>query len=196
LRPWSSIGWSISSRTKRLPPFFLAALILSLSVLISARQTIAPPAHPVDVIYIPTPAEVVTAMLRMANVGPADIVYDLGSGDGRIVIAAVKEFGAARGVGVELDPARVQEANALARQAGVSNRVEFRVQNLFETDLREASVVSLYLGEVVNLRLRPKLQAELKPGTRVVSHAFGMGDWSPDRRQTVSGRHVFLWRLR
>ncbi len=135
-------------------------------------------------------------MLQMSNVGPADIVYDLGSGDGRIVIAAVKQFGAARGVGVELDPVRVQEAHALARQAGVSDRVEFRRQDLFETDLREATVVALYLGDLVNLRLRPKLETELKPGTRVVSHAFGMGDWVPDRQQTVSGRHVFLWRLR
>ena len=176
-------------------PVVLVALTLPLGVLVSARQTITPD-RPADVIYIPTPAEVVTAMLRLANVGPADIVYDLGSGDGRIVIAAVKEFGAARGVGIELDPARVQEANVLARQAGISNRVEFRRQDLFETDLREATVVALYLGDVVNLRLRPKLQAELKPGARVVSHAFGMGDWRPDREQTVSGRTVFLWRLR
>jgi trans-aconitate methyltransferase len=173
---------------------FLAAFAACVSVMVSASQTA--PTRPADVIYIPTPAAVVTEMLRMARVGKSDIVYDLGSGDGRIVIAAVKEFGAARGVGIELDPARVEEASALARQAGVSKRVEFRRQDLFEADLHEATVVALYLGDVVNLKLRPKLQAQLAPGTRVVSHAFGMGDWAPDYRQTVSGRDVFLWTIK
>jgi cyclopropane fatty-acyl-phospholipid synthase-like methyltransferase len=153
------------------------------------------PPRPADVIFIPTPAAVVTEMLRMAHVGRTDIVYDLGSGDGRIVIAAVKEFGAARGVGIELDPIRVLEANALARKAGVQNRVEFRQQDLFETDLREASVVTLYLGNAVDLQLRPKLFAELKPGARVVSHAFDMGDWAADETRTVSGRMIFLWKM-
>jgi ubiquinone/menaquinone biosynthesis C-methylase UbiE len=164
-------------------------------VVVSA-QTTHTPSKPVDVVYIPTPSEVVTAMLQMAKVAKNDIVYDLGSGDGRIVIAAVKEFGAARGVGIELDAARIQEANALARQAGVSNRVEFRQQDFFETSLREATVVTLYLGEAINLRVRPKLLAELKPGTRVVSHAFNMGDWTPDDTRSVSERTVFLWTIR
>jgi ribosomal protein L11 methylase PrmA len=145
---------------------------------------------------MPTPTEVVTAMLRMAKVGKNDVVFDLGSGDGRVVIAAVKQFGAARGVGIEIDPIHVQEALANARRAGVSDRVEFKHQDLFEADLRSATVVTLYLGEYVNLRLRPKLQAELKTGTRVVSHAFDMGDWVPDESRTVSGRGVFLWKLR
>lgn len=135
-------------------------------------------------------------MLQMARVGKNDIVFDLGSGDGRIVIAAVKEFGAARGVGIELDPARIQEANALARRAGVQDRVQFRRQDLFETDLRGASVVTIYLGNAIDLKLRPKLLAELKPGARVVSHAFDMGDWLPDETRTVSGRMVFLWTIR
>jgi tRNA A58 N-methylase Trm61 len=146
-----------------------------------------------DTIYLPTPSEVVTAMLRMAHVGPGDVVFDLGSGDGRIVIAAVKEFGAARGVGVELDATRVQEANENARHAGVRDRVEFRQQDVFDTDVRQATVVTLYMGLAMNLKLRPKLLAELKAGSRVVSHAFDMGDWMPMETRTVNGRPVFLW---
>src|SRR5262245_40383087 len=161
-----------------------------------AQQATTSASRSVDVVYIPTPSEVVTAMLRMADVHKNDVVYDLGSGDGRIVSAAVKAFGAARGVGIELDAARIQEANALARQAGVSNRVEFRRQDFFETSLREATVVTIYLGEAINLRLRPKLRAELRPGARVVSHAFHMGDWTPDDTRAVTGRMVFLWRIR
>jgi ribosomal protein L11 methylase PrmA len=169
--------------------------VLWAATVLSARQTTGSSSHPLDVIYIPTPSEVVTAMLEMADVGKNDIVYDLGSGDGRIVIAAVKDFGAKRGVGIELDLARVQEAMALAKHAGVSDRVEFRRQDLFETDLRDATVVTLYLGEAINLRLRPKLQSELRPGTRVVSHAFAMGGWKADETRTVSGRQIFLWKI-
>jgi len=175
---------------------FLAVMALWTAVVLSARQTTENSSHPLDAIYIPTPSEVVTAMLQMANVGKNDIVFALGSGDGRIVIAAVKDFGARRGVGIELDAARVQEAVALAKQAGVSDRVEFRRQDLFETDMRDATVVTLYLGDALNLRVRPKLQDELRPGTRVVSHAFNMGDWIPDATRTVSGRAVFLWKIR
>jgi len=163
-------------------------------VVLSARQA-THSVRPPDAVYIPTPSEVVTEMLRMANVGTGDIVFDLGSGDGRIVIAAVKDFGAARGVGIELDPIRILEANALARNAGVQDRVEFRQQNFFDTDLREASVVTIYLGNAVNLTLRPKLFAELKPGARVVSHAFDMGDWAADQTRTISGRLIFLWKI-
>ena len=170
-------------------------LVCATTVVVSARQAAQPPFRALDAVYIPTPAEVVTAMLQMAQVGSRDVVFDLGSGDGRIVIAAVKEFGAARGVGVELDPVRVLEANALARNAGVRDRVEFRQQDLFETDLRDATVVTLYLGNAVDLQLRPKLLAELKPGARVVSHAFDMGDWVPDETRIVSGRTIFLWTI-
>ena len=170
------------------------ALVSGLAILLLSSGTSGSQSNRApDTIYLPTPAEVVTAMLRMANVGKGDIVYDLGSGDGRIVIAAVKEFGAARGVGVELDATRVLEANENARRAGVKDRVEFRQQDVLETDIRPATVVALYMGQAMNLRLRPKLQAELKAGSRVVSHAFDMGDWMPVETRTVNGRPVFLW---
>jgi precorrin-6B methylase 2 len=160
-----------------------------------AQRATQLPLRPPDVVYIPTPPEVVAAMLQMANVGMNDIVYDLGSGDGRIVIAAAKDFGALRGIGIELDPVRVQEAKANARRAGVSGKVQFRQQDLFETNLSEATVVTLYLLPAVNLALRPKLLAELKPGTRIVSHAFDIGDWKPVETRTVSGRSVYLWTI-
>jgi precorrin-6B methylase 2 len=162
-------------------------------VLVSSQPRGSQSGRAPDTIYLPTPTEVVTAMLRMAKVGRDDVVYDLGSGDGRIVIAAVKEFGAARGVGVELDATRVQEANENARRAGVRDRVEFRQQDVFDTDVRPATVVTLYMGLAMNLKLRPKLLAELKAGSRVVSHAFDMGDWMPIETRTVTGRPVFLW---
>jgi ribosomal protein L11 methylase PrmA len=148
-----------------------------------------------DTIFIPTPHEIVAAMLRLARVGPGDVVYDLGSGDGRIVIAAVKEFGAARGVGVELDATRVQEANESARRAGIADRVEFRREDLFETDLHSATVVTLYLSPTINARLRPKFLAELPPGARVVSHVFETPGWTPDDRVVVNNRPIFLWNI-
>ena len=173
------------------------ALALTLGCVVAialpAAQQVTRETGRTDAVYIPTPGDVVTAMLRMAKVGPGDVVYDLGSGDGRIVIAAVRDFGAARGVGVELDAARVQEAIENARVAGVRDRVEFRRQDLFDTDLRPATVVALYMGSAVNLRLRPKLWAELKPGARIVSHAFDMGDWAPADSAIVNNRPVFLW---
>jgi precorrin-6B methylase 2 len=174
------------SRTRVLACGFAVALLSSQPG--GAQSSRAP-----DTIYLPTPGEVVTAMLRMANVQPGDVVYDLGSGDGRIVIAAVKEFGAARGVGVELDATRVLEANENARRAGVKDRVEFRQQDVFDTDVRPATVVTLYMGLAMNLKLRSKLMAELKAGSRIVSHAFDMGDWMPMETLTVNGRPVFLW---
>jgi len=150
---------------------------------------------PLDAVFLPTPAAVVTAMLRMAHVGPGDVVYDLGSGDGRIVIAAVKEFGAARGVGIDLDETRNIEARENARRAGVDKRVTFVRQSLFDADLRPATVVTLYMGATVNLKLRPTLQMQLKAGARVVSQAFDMGDWTPAETRTVEGRPVFLWTI-
>jgi ribosomal protein L11 methylase PrmA len=134
-------------------------------------------------------------MLRMANVGRGDVVYDLGSGDGRIPIIAVKEFGADRGVGVDLDGARVKEGTENARRAGVAGRVEFRQEDMFDTDLRPATVVVLYLSTPLNRQLRPKMLAELRPGSRIVSHVFDMGDWTPNEQQTVNNRPVFLWRI-
>jgi trans-aconitate methyltransferase len=146
-----------------------------------------------DVIFLPTPPEVVTAMLKVARVGKGDVVYDLGSGDGRIVISAVKDFGAARGVGIDIDPERVAEASANARQAGVADRVTFLNQDLFTTNFSDATVVTLYLLPSLNLRLRPKLLSELKPGTRVVSHAFDIGDWVPEQTLDIRGRAVYFW---
>jgi protein-L-isoaspartate O-methyltransferase len=155
-------------------------------------QTQAPERAP-DVPYVPTPEAVVDRMLQIAKVNSNDVVYDLGSGDGRIPITAVREYNARRAVGVDINPERVREANQNAQQANVTDRVEFRQQDLFETDLRNASVVTLYLLPEVNLRLRPKLLNELKPGTRIVSHAFDMGDWKPDRVETVDGRNIYFW---
>lgn len=145
-----------------------------------------------DVPYVPTPPAVVEEMLQIANVTGDDILYDLGSGDGRIVITAAKKFGT-RGVGVDIDPQRVQEANQNAQEAGVSDRVEFREQDLFETDFSNATVVTLYLLPEVNLRLRPRLLEQLKPGTRVVSHQFDMGDWKPEKVVEVEGRTIYYW---
>jgi ribosomal protein L11 methylase PrmA len=138
-------------------------------------------------------------MLRLAGVGPTDVVYDLGSGDGRIVIAAAQRFGA-RGVGVDIDPVRVSEATAIAARAGVERLVSFRLQDALETDVSEATVVTLYLLAAQNVRLRPILTARLRPGARIVSHNFGMGDWQPDSVDTFTSadgqsRTLYLWRI-
>ena len=150
-----------------------------------------------DVPYVPTPQNVVDEMLTLANVTKDDVVYDLGSGDGRLVITAVKKFGAKRGFGVDIDPERITESNANAKAAGVTDRVTFAIQDLFQTDFKEATVVTLYLLPEVNLRLRPKLMSDLRPGTRVVSHSFDMGDWKPDKTVTVQpgGQKLFLWTI-
>lgn len=138
-----------------------------------------------EVPYVPTPQEVVVEMLKMAGVNRNDIVYDLGCGDGRIVITAAKVFGA-RGVGVDNDPNLIQQSNENARKAGVTDRVKFIEQDLFKTDIREATVVTLYLLPELNLQLRPKLFRDLKPGSRIVAHEFDMGDWKPDNMAKVS----------
>jgi tRNA G10 N-methylase Trm11 len=158
----------------------------------AATQT-APLRQP-DVHYVPTPPEVVAAMLKVANVEESDIIYDLGSGDGRIVITAAKEFGA-HGTGIDIDPQRIKEARANAEAAGVSGKVKFLNQDLFETNFSDATVVTLYLLPSLNLKLRPKLLAELKPGTRIVSHAFDMGDWVPEKTLDVNGRKVYYWTI-
>jgi SAM-dependent methyltransferase len=145
-----------------------------------------------DVPFVPTPEHVVAEMLDLAKVGPNDVVYDLGSGDGRIVIAAAKKHGA-RGVGIDIDPQRIREARANARAAGVAERVEFRQGDLFKTDISEATVVTLYLLTAVNRQLKPKLLRELKPGTRVVSHAFDMGDWQPVASRSVGTSTIHYW---
>jgi SAM-dependent methyltransferase len=145
-----------------------------------------------DVHYVPTPPEVVSEMLRLADVGESDLVYDLGSGDGRIVIAAAREKGA-KGVGIDIDPLRVEEGRRNAVRAGVSDRVEFIQGDLFSADFSDATVVTLYLLPDLNLRLRPRILEELRPGTRVVSHAFHMGEWSPDEESSISRHSIFFW---
>jgi len=171
---------------------FALAGVVGLTLVTASAQT---PVRGPDTIFIPTPHEIVSAMLRLAHVGPGDVVYDLGSGDGRIVIAAVKEFGAARGVGIELDATRIREANESARRAGIAGRVEFRREDLFETDLRPATVVTLYLSPTINAKLRPKFVTELRPGARVVSHVFETPGWEPDDRIVVNDRPIFLWTI-
>jgi cyclopropane fatty-acyl-phospholipid synthase-like methyltransferase len=152
----------------------------------------AKPSRQPDVIYVPTPQPVVDAMLKMARVRKGDVLYDLGSGDGRIPITAAKRYGI-KAVGIDIDPQRIAEANANARKAGVTRLVSFRQEDLFKTDFREATIVTLYLLETLNARLRPRLLAELKPGTRIVSHAFTMGSWTPEKQQVVDGNRIFFW---
>jgi SAM-dependent methyltransferase len=146
-----------------------------------------------DVPYVPTPPEVVEAMLKLGNARDGDIHYDLGCGDGRIVILAVQKFGAARGTGYDIDPQRIKEANDNAELAGVTDKVKFILGNLFEADFHDASIVTLYLLPEVNLRLRPKLLKDLKVGSRIVSHQFDMGDWEPDKKIEIGWRTVYMW---
>jgi SAM-dependent methyltransferase len=153
------------------------------------------PQRPPDVPFVATPGEVVDQMLRLGKVGRNDVLYDLGSGDGRIVIAAAKRFGT-RGLGVDIDPVRVREARENATKEGVADKVKFVQQDLFHTDLSQATVVTLYLLPKINLKLRPKLQRELKPGARVVSHNYDMGDWKPDQVVEVGNHTVYLWVIR
>jgi SAM-dependent methyltransferase len=160
----------------------------------------ARPKRDPDVPYVPTTVEAVQAMLRLAGVKNTDTVYDLGCGDGRIVVAAAKDFGA-HAVGIDIDPVRIKEANENARKAGVDKLVRFEENDLFNADFRQASVVTLFLLPEVNLQLRPRLLKELKPGTRVVSNTFDMGDWKPDKEYTVGGegddiglsKKLYLW---
>lgn len=167
-------------------PALICAVLLGIAGQVLAQDT--GPVHPAP--YIPSPRATVDEMLRLAEVGPRDVVYDLGAGDGRVVIAAATKFGA-RGVGVELDARLVAQARQNAERAGVADRVRFLEQDLFKTDLREATVVALYLSPNLNEKLRPSLLA-LAPGTRIVSHASGMGDWRPDRRTSIR-KDVLLW---
>ncbi|MCC7498690.1 MAG: class I SAM-dependent methyltransferase [Bryobacterales bacterium] len=171
-----------------------AALLLASGMCAAGEHSHAKPQREPDVIYVPTPQAVVEAMLKMANISAADTVYDLGCGDGRLVITAAKMFGA-HGVGVDINPERIAEAIDNAKAAGVSNRVKFIEGDMFQTDIHHASVVTLYLLTSLNLRLRPKLWSDLKPGSRVVSHAFDMGEWKPEREESVNGRRVFLWTI-
>jgi cyclopropane fatty-acyl-phospholipid synthase-like methyltransferase len=176
-------------------------LILILALMVTtgvvpawAQQTLRSP----DVIFVPTPQEVVDAMLKLAKVTKNDVIYDLGSGDGRIPITAAKTYGA-RGVGIDIDPQRIKEATENLKTAGVGDRVKFLNQDLFTTDISEATVVTLYLLPSLNVKLIPKLNKELKPGTRIVSHAFDMSSDGTERkpRETlnVNGRTVYFWTI-
>jgi cyclopropane fatty-acyl-phospholipid synthase-like methyltransferase len=177
--------------------------VLHAATFLGAAMLLAPlSAHqfthlrPPDVRFVPSPESVVEAMLNLAHVTSADIVYDLGSGDGRIPIAAATRYGA-RGVGIEIDPMRIREAEGNLAKAGVSGRVRFVNQDLFEANISEATVVTLFLLPRLNLELMPKLKRELRPGARIVSHQFHMGDqWPPEQSQDVNGLMIYLWTIR
>lgn len=156
---------------------FISFLVLG-GMQLNAQQLV------LDVPYVPTPQEVVDGMLELADVKKGEVVYDLGCGDGRIVITAAKKFGAT-GIGVDLNPERIEEANANAVEAKVTDKVTFHEGDLFKFDFSKADVLTLYLLPDVNLKLKPKILAEMKPGSRVVSHAFNMGDWEPDKSITI-----------
>jgi len=177
-------------RLRRVALFWLFLMWIALGSAGAQTAKLRPP----DVRYEPSSPEVVREMLRLANVTKADVVYDLGCGDGRIVIAAAKEFGA-RGVGIDIDPELVEKATVNAREAGVLGQVTLKNEDLFEAEIGEATVVTLYLWPWVNLKLRPKLLEELKPGTRVVSHSHTMGDWEPEKEISVDGHRIYLWRI-
>jgi len=176
----------------------VAALV---SAAVAAAQT-AKPRHDPDVPFVPTTEEAVQAMLKLAGVKKTDIVYDLGCGDGRIVIAAAKTYGA-HGVGIDINPVRIGEAKENAKKAGVESLVRFEENDLFEADIHEATVVTLFLLSHINLKLRPKLLQDLKPGTRVVSNTFDMGDWKPEKELTIGNadeesylsHRLFLWTI-
>ena len=168
----------------------LVSLLLAPAVALPAQPRLAP--------FVVTPPDVVARMLRLAGVGPADVVYDLGSGDGRIVIAAARDFGA-RGVGLDIDPVLIKQAEAAAAAAGVSDRARFRLEDAMTADLSEATVVTLYLLASSNVMLRPVLTRQLRSGSRIVAHNYPMGTWTPDKVDAfvdVSGtnRTLYLWR--
>jgi cyclopropane fatty-acyl-phospholipid synthase-like methyltransferase len=172
----------------------LTLLVTTVVAPASAQQPLRSP----DVIFVPTPQEVVDAMLKLAKVTKNDVIYDLGSGDGRIPITAAKTYGA-RGVGIDIDPQRIKEATENLKTAGVGDRVKFLNQDLFTTDISEATVVTLYLLPSLNVKLIPKLNKELKPGTRIVSHAFDMSSDGTERKPketlNVNGRTVYFWTI-
>src|SRR5882724_1051589 len=174
---------------------YSAFALLVLFASLAAAQSVQP-----EVPYVPTTEEAVKAMLKLADVKKTDVVYDLGCGDGRIIIAAAKDFGA-HGVGIDINPERISEAKENASKAGVESLVRFEENDLFQADIHEASVVTIFLLSSINLKLRPKLLQELKPGTRVVSNTFDMGDWKADKEAIVDGtddgtslsQHLYLW---
>jgi SAM-dependent methyltransferase len=196
------LGYAHSVRIRVLT--FICTVALGIAafhpVLPEAGQAVPPkrPDAPSLAPYVPTPQEVVDRMLQLAGVQKNDVLYDLGCGDGRIPITAAKVYGA-RGVGVDIDPQRIAEANANAAREGVTQLVSFRLQDAMTTDVSEATVVTLYLLSASNLKLRPMLTRSLKPGARIVSHAFSMGDWEADKVDTFTdtsniSRTLYLWK--
>jgi ribosomal protein L11 methylase PrmA len=167
----------------------LAAVAVASTTLALSQSA---PKREKDVPYVPTREAVVEGMLKLGGVKQGDVLYDLGCGDGRIVITAAQKFGA-RGTGIDIDPERIREANENAKKAGVTDKVKFIEQDLFEANIADATVVTLYLLPSVNLKLRPKLLKDLKPGTRIVSHSFDMGDWKPEKEIEVDGARVYFW---
>lgn len=176
-----------------------ASILLSLALFAGAQSAAAQAPQKElrapDVVFVPTPDDVVDAMLKVAKVGKGDVLYDLGSGDGRIPITAARKYGIARGVGIDINPERVKEANENLKKAGVGKRVSFINADLFETNFSDATVITLYLLPALNLKLLPKLLKEVKPGTRIVSHGFNMGSWQPERTFDVRGHNVYFWTI-
>ena len=170
--------------------FCLLLLLLGLNLTLTAAQQT--PLRQPDVIFVPTPQSIVKQMLELASVKPGDMVYDLGCGDGRVIITAAKQYGV-RAVGIDIDPERINQSLENARKAGVEDRVSFRNEDLFEAVISEATVVTLYLLHSLNLKLRPKLWKELKPGTRIVSYNFHVGDWPPVKQIEVLSGTIYLW---
>ena len=190
--------WRAAGMIARLAagPKLLALLVLPAVLALLPAPALAQTTPKLDVPYVPTPMEVVEKMLELAEVGKGDVVYDLGCGDGRIVITAAVRRGA-RGTGIDLDPVRIREAKANARENGVSKQVNFIVGDLFKLDFSKATVVTLYLLPQINEKLRPKLWRQLKVGTRVVSHAFDMGpEWPPEKVENVNGKTVYYWTIK
>jgi predicted RNA methylase len=178
------------------PATMLALLVVAVIGTTPALAQQAGTLRQPDVIYVPTPQEVVDAMLKLANVTSKDVLYDLGSGDGRIPITAAKTYGA-RAIGIDIDPQRIKEANENLKTAGVGDKVKFMNADLFETNLSEATVVTLYLLPSLNIKLMPKLQKELRAGTRIVSHSFDMGaDWPAEKTEEVNGRRIYYWTIK
>lgn len=176
----------------RITTLFVAAQLIALlaGAPVAAQETKR--AQTPDVIFVPTPYEVVEEMLRLAQVKKSDVLYDLGSGDGRIPVTAARKYGI-RAIGIDIDPERIMEAKENARKNGVTGLVQFRQEDLFKADFHEATVVTLYLLPDLNVKLRPRLLAELRPGTRIVSHQFDMGTWKPEKKTELNGRTIYLW---
>jgi ribosomal protein L11 methylase PrmA len=169
-----------------------AALVLAAPTSLLAQAQKKAASRGPDVIFVPTPQEVVDDMLRLANVRKGDVLYDLGSGDGRIAITAAKKYGV-KATGIDIDPERIREAQANAKKAGVTDLVQFKQEDLFQANFNDATVITLYLLPDLNVKLRPKLWNELKPGTRIVSHQFDMGKWKPEKTLESEGRTIYFW---